>query len=386
MTELICKLFIKDADLGDPHARESYGTLAGAVGIVLNFLLCAFKIAASLLSGSVAMIADALNNLSDAGGQVISIISFKLSAKPADREHPYGHARFEYIASLAVSFLIVYIGIELLTTSIKRIITPTETKFELVAVIILAVSVLAKLWLFLFNRKIGNKINSSVMKATALDSLSDAGATLAVLISTLILRFFGVDVDAYMGIAVSLLIFVAGIKVLNEAKNFIIGMAPDAETVETIKNTVLSYDEVIGIHDLMVHSYGAGTTIASLHAEVDGSADIFVTHDVIDNIEKQLNTEHGIVCTIHMDPIVTDDETVNAMRTMTAKIVKEADESWEIHDFRMVTGATHTNLIFDVVIPFECKLDNAEISALIEENIKKSLGDSYFVVLTIDKG
>ena len=254
------------------------------------------------------------------------------------------------------------------------------------AVIILAVSVLAKLWLFVFNRKIGNKINSSVMKATALDSLSDAGATLAVLISTLILRFFEVDVDAYMGIAVSLLIFVAGIKVLNEAKNFIIGMAPDAETVETIKNTVLSYDEVIGIHDLMVHSYGAGTTIASLHAEVDGSADIFVTHDVIDNIEKQLHTEHGIVCTIHMDPIVTDDETVNAMRTMTAKIVKETDESWDIHDFRMVTGATHTNLIFDVVIPFECKLDNAEIIALIEENIKKNLGDSYFVVLTIDKG
>ena len=386
MTELICRIFIGKENVSDIKTREKYGTLAGTVGIVLNFLLCAFMIFAALLSGSVAMIADALNNLSDAGGQVISIISFKLSAKPADREHPFGHARFEYIASLAVSFLIIYIGIELLGTSVKRILEPLATSFELVSVIILAVSVLAKLWLFIFNRKIAKKINSSVMKATAMDSLSDAGATLAVLVSSLILRFFSVDIDAYMGIAVSLLIFVAGIKVLNEAKNFIIGVAPDKETVDSIKETVLSFDGVIGIHDLMVHSYGAGTTIASLHVEVDGSADIFVTHDMIDNIEKMLHTDLGIVCTIHMDPIVTDDEAVNSMRLMTSKLVKELDHTWDIHDFRMVVGATHTNLIFDAVIPFECKMKDSEITEQIEKKIKKELGDSYFVVLTIDKG
>ncbi len=386
MTEIICKLFIKQRNLSDPHTRESYGTLAGVVGIVLNFLLCVIKIIASLLSGSVAMIADALNNLSDAGGQVISIISFKLSAKPADREHPFGHARFEYIASFTVSFLIIYIGIELLSTSVKRIFEPARTDFNLVATIILAVSVLAKLWLFVFNRKISKKINSSVMRATAIDSLSDAGATFAVLISSLVLKFFSVNVDAYMGIAISLLIFAAGIKVLNEAKNFIIGVAPDKQTVNSIKEAVLSFDGIIGIHDLMVHSYGTGTTIASFHAEVDGSADIFYAHDMIDNLEKKLRNELGIICTIHMDPIVTDDEAVNSMRIMTARLVKEIDPSWEIHDFRMVVGVSHTNLIFDAVVPYECKMKDNEINEQIEQKIKKELGDSYFVVLTIDKG
>ena len=340
---------------------------------------------AGLLCGSVAMIADAFNNLSDAGGQVISIISFKISSKPADREHPYGHARIEYIASLAVSFLIILIGVELLGSSLKKISSPEKTAFELISAIILAVSVLAKVWLFFFNRKIAKKINSNIMKATATDSLSDAIATLAVLISTLILKFFGIDIDAYMGIAVSILIFIAGIKVLNEAKNFIIGTAPDKQTVDNIKELVLSYDGVIGIHDLMVHSYGTGTTIASLHAEVDGSTDIFITHDMIDNIEKKLRTELGITCTIHMDPIVTDDEAVNSMRIMVSKIVSEIDESWNIHDFRMVVGATHTNLIFDAVIPFECKLSEQQINELIEKKIKEKLGDNYFVVLTIDK-
>lgn len=386
MTELICRIFIKNRDTANPKTREAYGTLAGAVGIVLNFILCIFKIMAGLLSGSVAIIADALNNLSDAAAQVISIISFKISSKPADREHPYGHARIEYVASLAVSFLIIFIAIELFKTSLQKVFAPEETVFELVSAIILAVSVIAKLWLFLFNRKIADKINSSVMKATAADSISDAAATFAVLVSTLILKFFGIDIDAYMGIAVSILIFIAGIKVLNEAKNFIIGQAPDAETVESIKSAVLAHEEAIGIHDLMVHSYGAGTTIASLHVEVDGNADIFKTHDAIDNIEKELFFDYGIQCTIHMDPIVTDDEAVNSMRLMVSKIVGDIDKDWQIHDFRMVVGDTHTNLIFDAVIPFECKLKNTEVSALISEKITETLGNNYFAVITIDKG
>ena len=385
MTDLICKLFIKSENLSDPKTRESYGTLAGAVGITLNFLLCAFKIFAGLISGSVAIIADALNNLSDAAAQVISIISFKLSSKPADREHPYGHARIEYVASLVVSFLILLIGFELFKSSAEKIFSDSKTVFEWVSVIILAVSVLAKLWLCLFNRKIADKINSSVMKATAADSLSDAIATSAVLVSAIILKLFDLDIDAYVGIAVSALILVAGIKVLNEAKNFIIGCAPEKETVDAIKEVVMEHEEALGIHDLMVHSYGVGTTIASLHVEVDGSADVFLTHDTIDNIEKELFGKLGIQATIHMDPIVTDDEAVSSMRVMVSEIVAKIDESWKIHDFRMVVGETHTNLIFDTVVPFECNLKDTEISTLISQKISQALGENYFAVLTIDK-
>lgn len=386
MTELICKIFIKTKDRSAKKIREAYGTLAGAVGIILNFILCAVKLIAGALSGSVAIIADALNNLSDAASQVISIISFKISSKPADREHPYGHARIEYVASLTVSMLIIFIAIELFKSSVQKIFSGGETAFELASAIILGVSVIAKLWLFVFNRKIANKINSTVMKATAADSISDAVATFAVLVSTLVLKFFGIDIDAYMGIAVSILILVAGIKVLNEAKNFIIGQAPDKETVETIKEAVLSHETVVGIHDLMVHSYGVGTTIASLHVEVDGSVDIFKTHDAVDNIEKELFTKYGIQCTIHMDPIVTDDETLTSAKTMVSKIVSEIDGAWHIHDFRMVSGDTHTNLIFDAVIPFECRLKNSEVDELISSRIKETLGENYFAVITIDKG
>ena len=386
MTNLICRIFIKDNDLSSPKTREAYGTLAGAVGIILNFILCIIKILAGILSGSVAIVADALNNLSDAAAQVISIISFKISAKPADREHPYGHARIEYVASLAVSFLIVFIAVELFKSSVQKLIAPTETLFDTVAAVILFVSVAAKLWLFVFNRKIAAKISSSVMRATAADSISDAVATAAVLVSMLVLKFFKIDIDAYMGIGVSILIFVSGIKILNEAKNFIIGQAPDKKTVEEIINTVLSHEETLGIHDLLVHSYGAGTTIASLHVEVDGSGDIFKTHDAIDNIEKELFSKYGIQCTIHMDPIVTDDETVTSMRIMVSKIISSIDASWQIHDFRMVVGDTHTNLIFDAVVPFECKLKSTDITALISNKITEELGGNYFAVITIDKG
>lgn len=384
MTELLCKIFIKK-DLSGERKRKYIGTMAGIVGVVVNLVLFAFKLIAGMLSGSVAIIADSLNNLSDAGAQIISIISFKLSSKPADREHPFGHARIEYVASLAVSFLIMLIGFELFKSSLEKIFNPTETSFEIISVIILSVSVLFKIWLCIFNRKMADKINSSVMKATAADSLSDAAATFAVLVSMLVLRFFGLDIDAYMGIIVSALIFVAGIKVLIETKNFIIGSAPEDETVNSIKETVLAHDEVIGIHDLMVHSYGASTTIASLHVEVDGSDDIFRTHDAIDNIEKEIFTSLGIQCTIHMDPIVTDDETVNSMRIMVSNLVKEIDSGWNIHDFRMVAGETHTNLIFDTVVPYECSLKHSEISSLIDEKIKSRLGNNYFVVITIDK-
>ena len=385
MIQLLCKLFIKDADnVTSPEVRRRYGTLASAVGIALNVLLCLGKLLAGSLAGSVAMVADALNNLSDAGAQIISLISFKISAKPADRDHPFGHARMEYVASLIVSFLIVSIGVELFRSSLQKIFSPEKTEFSLVAVIILGISVIVKLWLCLFNRVISRKIGSKVMEATSADSLSDAGATAAVLVSTLVLRFFGVDIDAYVGIAVAVFIIVAGGKLLIETNNILLGEAPDEKVVESIKQVVSLYPEALGIHDLVVHNYGPSRTIASLHVEVDGSEDVFHTHDVIDNIEKRLENELGIACTIHMDPIVTNDEEVNELRATVSALIADIDQAWKIHDFRFVKGDTHRNLIFDVVVPFECKLTDSEIGRVVDKRIKE-IGEDCFAVITVDK-
>ena len=385
MSDLLCKWFIKDhTQVSDPNVRRKHGTLVSVVGILLNLLLCAGKMLAGSLTGAVSMVADALNNLSDAGSQIISFISFKLSSKPADREHPFGHARIEYVSSMAISFLILLVGFELLKSSIEKIFNPEETKFSVVSIVILAVSIAVKLWLCFFNRRIAKKINSEVMRATAADSLSDAGATAAVLVSSLILHFFHVDIDAYVGIAVAIVILVAGIKVLGEAKNLIIGEAPDEDVVRAIREIVAEYPEALGIHDLMVHNYGVGAIIASLHIEVDGATDIFRSHDMIDNIEKRLGDELGIRATIHMDPIVTDDEEVSATRAQVASAIREMDPSWDIHDFRFVRGETHTNLIFDLVIPFECKLSLSDIPALVEQRIK-TVNPTYCTVITIDR-
>ena len=385
MSDLLCKWFIKDhTKVSDPTVRRKHGTLVSVVGIFLNILLCAGKLLAGSLTGAVSMVADALNNLSDAGSQIISFISFKLSAKPADRDHPFGHARIEYVSSMAISFLILLVGFELLKSSVEKIFNPEETKFSLVSIVILAVSILVKLWLCFFNRKVAKKIDSEVMRATAADSLSDAGATAAVLVSSLILHFFNVDIDAYVGIAVAIVILIAGIKVLGEAKNLIIGEAPDEDVVRGIKEIIAEYPEALGIHDMMVHNYGVGAIIVSLHIEVDGAKDIFHSHDTIDNIEKRLNEDLGIRATIHMDPIVTDDEEVSATRALVVNAIKEMDPTWDIHDFRFVRGETHTNLIFDLVVPFECKLSTAEIPALVEQKIK-TVNQAYFTVITIDR-
>lgn len=385
MSELLCRWFIKDhTRVSDPTVRRKHGTMVSAVGILLNLLLCAGKLIAGFLTGAVSMTADAINNLSDAGSQIISLISFKLSAKPADRDHPFGHARIEYVASMAVSFLILLVGFELLKSSVTKVFHPEKTAFSLVSVVILAVSIGIKLWLCLFNRQIAKKINSEVMRATAADSLSDAGATAAVLVSSLILRFFGVDIDAYIGIAVAILIMIAGIKVLGEAKNLIIGEAPDEDVVRAIKDIIGEYPEALGIHDLIVHNYGVGAIIVSLHIEVDGSVDVFKTHDTIDNIEKRLNSELGIRATIHMDPIVTGDEEVAATRAWVGSAIRELDPAWDIHDFRFVRGETHTNLIFDLVVPFECKRSADDILDAVEKKIK-SVDEKYFTVVTIDR-
>ena len=385
MTNLLLKLFVKGHDNPkDPKVRHAYGVLSSTVGILLNILLAILKLIAGVLCGSIAITADALNNLSDAGSQVISLISFKMAAKPADRDHPFGHARIEYVASMIVSFIILTIGAELFKTSIQSIFKPADISFGTLSAIILSVSIALKLWLSVFNRRIAKRINSSVIRATATDSLADAAATSAVLISMVIFRFSGLNVDGYMGTIVSAFIFIAGIKILNETKNSILGSAPEPEVIEAIHAITKEYPEIIGIHDMIVHNYGAVNTMASLHAEVDGSADIFITHDVIDNLEKRLFTELGVRATVHMDPIVTDDERVNALRAEVLQSVRGIDSAVSIHDFRFVEGKTYTNLIFDICAPFELKMSDAEIEAAVGVAIK-GINENYFAVITIDR-
>ncbi len=385
MTSLLTRLFVKDSEnVKLPSVRLAYGTLTSIVGIVLNILLALGKLAVGMLFGYISITADATNNLSDAGSQIVSLVSFKISAKPADRDHPFGHARIEYVASMIVSFIILLIGSELLAESVRKIISPTEARFDVIIIAVLAISVVCKLWLCFFNRKIAKKIGSSVIRATAADSLSDAIATAAVLLSAVISHFTSFNCDGYMGIIVSIIILVAGIKILNDTKNSILGSAPDPEVIEGIKNIASEYPDILGIHDMTVHNYGPGNTIASLHAEVDGEKDVFHTHDVIDTVEKRLFDDLGVRATIHLDPIVTNDEEVNALREKTIAAVLEIDERLSIHDFRFVRGTTHSNLIFDVCAPFELKLTNNEIKDAVADKISK-IDPNYFVVLTIDR-
>lgn len=385
MTELLGKLFIKDPDnVKDAAVRRAWGTLVSVIGIIANILLFAGKFAVGTLFGAVSISADAINNLSDAGSQLISLVSFRISAKPADRRHPFGHARIEYVASMAVSFVILVVGFDLLRESVGKIFSHGETEFSWLSVAVLGASVAVKLALALLNSRVGAKTDSSVMRATAVDSLSDVAATGGVLAAQLLLRFAGINADAYLGAAVSLLIMWAGVRILNEQKNLLLGEAPDEELVRQILGIVNSYDGILGVHDLIVHNYGPGRSIVSLHAEVDGSADIFESHDLIDNVEKRLADELGLSATIHLDPIVTDNGEVGAVRRAVQLKMEEIDPRFTIHDFRMVKGKTHTNLIFDIAAPFEQKLDDADIRAAACAKLRE-LDPSYCGVITVDR-
>lgn len=388
MTELLLRKFVKDYDeVRDPRVRRRYGMLASITGILLNILLFLSKFLVGTLFGSVAIVADAVNNLSDAGAQIVSMISFRISAKPADREHPFGHARIEYVASMIVSFLILLIGIELLRESIGKILSPELPERSWIAVGVLGFSILVKLWLCVFNRKLAARIDSSVMRATAADSLSDVLSTSAVLLTTLLLLLFpslSLNLDAYMGVIVAILILVAGVKILNETKNSILGEAPSEETVATIHAMVAQYPDALGIHDLIVHNYGPGHIIAALHVEVDGKRDVFLSHDMIDTIEQRLRRECGIEATIHMDPIVTDDAEINALRERVTECVREIDQAVRIHDFRMVRGVTHSNLIFDVAVPFELSLSDAAVKERVADLVSR-IDPSFFAVITVDR-
>ncbi len=389
MTELLSKIFIKDyKNPENPIVRKKYGSLASIVGIITNIILSLLKLFIGLITASLAITADALNNLSDAGASVVSLVSFKMSAKPADRDHPFGHERIEYVASMIVSFLILLVGFETIVDAVKSIINPELIKspdFKLVSLIIIGCSILGKLWLSIFYYKIGKKIDSGVIKASSTDSLMDCISTTAVLISSIIIKLTGIEIiDAIMGIAVSGLIIFAGVKILNETKNSILGSAPVTETVEQIKAIVKEEPLVIGIHDLIVHNYGPRKFIASFHAEVDGKDDIFRLHDAIDNLEREIIDRLGILCTIHLDPLVTDDETVNELRTLVINAVNSCYANVGVHDFRVVVGHTHTNLIFDIELPFEEKDSEAQVKEKIEKTIK-GVNDNYFCVITVDR-
>ena len=390
MTNLLIKLFIKNSDdLSNPKTMEKYGTFSSIVGIIVNILLAAMKIIVGVISGSLAILADGINNLSDAGSSGVTFISFKIASKPAERDHPFGHARIEYVASLIVSFLIINVGFDLFSDSVKGIFSSDDGSGINVGALLIAVltaSIVMKLWLASFYSSIAKKLGSSVIKAAAFDSLSDCISTSAVLISSIVIRYTGfVVIDSVMGLIVSGLIVYAGVNILLENKNSILGEAPVESTIKAIENIVSEYPEIVGIHDMLVHNYGPGHNFASFHAEVNGDDDIYELHDCIDNVEKRISSDLNIQCTIHMDPINVNDETIKELRAIANEGVGKVDGRISIHDFRVVTGTTHTNLIFDIVLPFESKLSPDAAKSEIQASINNIRND-LFCVITVDRG
>lgn len=384
MHTILVKQFIKDYEnTGDLKVREAYGTLGSITGIIVNIILAIAKYFAGIISGSISVTADAINNLSDAGSSIISLIGVKLSAKPADKGHPYGHGRVEYISALAVSFVVLLMGIELFKSSVDKIINPVPVKFNILSLVILAVSILAKLWLGFFNKKLGEKINSAPMMAVMKDSFSDCLATGVALASIIVSAFSDISIDGYLGVIVAGFIFLAGFNILRETMADLLGKPADKEFTEMVEKKILSYDKIVGVHDMIIHDYGPGRKFASAHAEVSSLEDIMEIHDIIDLAERDIMNEFGLIISIHTDPIVTDDERINSLKDMTNKIVKEISDEMSIHDFRVVDGPTHTNLIFDLIIPHKFHLSNEEIRKTIEDKLSK-IDERYFVVITIE--
>ena len=388
MTNILLKIFIK----GSPHDdknRAKCGTLAGIVGIICNLVLFGIKFLAGTLSGSVSMVADAFNNFSDMGSSVVTMLGFKIAAKPADPEHPFGHGRMEYMSAALVSVLIMLVGFELLTESGSKLGDPTVPDAGLLPIIILTVSILIKLWMSFFNRKLGKTIDSGALKATATDSLNDCISTGAVLAVAIVCKAiptvgFVKYLDPIVGIAVAVFILYSGFKSLRETMDPLIGLAPDAKTVDNIKKIVFSEPSFLGIHDMIVHNYGPGRSFVSLHVEVSANCDILVCHEKIDACERKIKEKTGIEAVIHMDPIVTDDEEVNKVRLEIAARVSKLYDGTTIHDFRMVKGERQSNLIFDVLVPADCKLTNSQIKAAVT-SLAADIDPTYCCVITVDK-
>ena len=382
MIKLLAKIFIKDKDTD--AARSAYGKLCSTVGILLNILLFTIKLLAGLSIGSISIMSDAFNNITDAGSSLITLVGFKLSEQKADKDHPFGHGRFEYISGFIVSLLIVLVGFELGKSSVEKIIHPEEVQFSIIAVAILAISICIKAYMAFYNFRIGKKISSSAMQATANDSLFDCIATSVVLVCLVISKLFSVNIDAYCGLALSAFILFSGIRSAKETMDPLLGNPPSKEFIDKISEIVYSFEGVAGIHDLIVHDYGVGRVMISLHAEVSADANIIETHDMIDNIEKMLSEKLSCDAVIHMDPIVTNNESIIIMKEKVAALVKCIDSRITIHDFRMVEGPTHVNVIFDAVIPHDINKSEKEIVCDIQ-TIVKTLDDNCFAVVCIDR-
>lgn len=385
MVELLAKFFIKEKkNMESSEIRQAYGILCGSIGIFFNVLLAVGKFVAGLLSGSIAIMADAANNLSDAGSSLIVLFGFKLAGQKPDPDHPFGHGRVEYISGLLVSVLIIYMAIELLKSSIDAILHPGEVSFEPMILVILLFAILIKFYMFFYNRKIGKRIHSEAMLATSMDSLSDMGATSVVLISMLVSHYTNLQIDGICGVLVALLIFYAGFNSAKETINPLLGQPPEPEFVKRIEEIVEAEDDIIGIHDLIVHNYGPGRIMISLHAEVPADGDILALHDMIDNVEHQLKSELHCAAVIHMDPVSTKDEQTLELKKVVTEIVKEVDPVLSIHDFRVVKGPTHTNLIFDMVVPYDFPLSDVDVADQVQNKIWK-YNPVYFAVIEIDK-
>lgn len=384
MITVLSKIFLKGRPVEDIANRKLYGTLCGIVGIVLNIILFGIKMFAGTISGSVAICADAFNNLSDAGSSFITLVGFIFAGKKPDIDHPFGHGRFEYISGFIVSMIIMLMGFELLKSSVEKILHPEAIDGSLAAIVVLVVSILVKIYMCLYNRNIGKKIDSSAMQATSMDSLSDSIATTVVLVCVVISKFTGMNLDGYGGLLVALFILYAGFNAAKDTISPLLGQAPDPEFVKQIEEIVMSNEKIVGIHDLIVHDYGPGRVMVSLHAEVDGYEDIFVLHDIIDQVENQLVDKLYCEAVIHLDPIETNNETVSKVRREVEEKLKEINENISVHDFRMVVGPTHTNLIFDVVEPYEMKQTVDELKRLVVSKVKE-LDTKYEVVLHVDR-
>ena len=385
MIDFIARKFVKDYDnYKSPEVRQGYGVLCGIIGIILNIILFFGKITVGIVSGSLAIIADAINNLSDAGSSLIMMIGFKMAGREADAEHPFGHGRIEYIVGMIVSMLIILLGFELGKSSIAAIVTPKVIDFNMLAFVIIVVSILIKIYMFFYNKKIAERISSTAMKTVAKDSITDAASTGVVLISMLIGYYTGLSVDGWIGLVIAIFILYTGVTSAKDTIDPLLGSKPGKEYVETIEKFVLSNDGILGMHDLVVHDYGPGRVMISLHAEVSANGDILELHDTIDNMEKKLHDSLGCHAVIHLDPIVVDDEITDRMRRLVTLVVKSVNELFSIHDFRMVKGPTHTNLIFDILAPYESGMSEEEIKAMVKEKIE-SLPGNHYAVINIDR-
>ena len=385
MTDLILRIFVRNhKNTEDPAVRDKCGRVAGAVGIVTNFLLFLMKIIVGTVFHSVSVTADAVNNLTDSGSSVVTLIGFKMASKPADEKHPFGHARIEYLSGVIVSFIVIFLGLQLGMSSIEKILTPEENALTPVALVVLVISILAKLWQCLFYRKVGRMIKSESVEATSKDSRNDVIATSVVLLGAVITMLTGVNLDGYMGAAVALFIVFSGVQLTISTADPLLGQAPEGELVQTITEKMLSYPGIIGMHDLAVHNYGVGRCFASAHCEVDAQNDILVSHDLIDNIERDFSRDLGIHMVIHLDPVIVGDARTDALHCKVQSLVTALYPTVTIHDFRVIWGVTHSNIVFDAAVPSSVKDSDTVITQKLEAEIQK-LDPDYRTVVTIDR-